>query len=309
MNVIGVCPLQCGHSPSAAAALSSPPRSHHGVSNAAAVLCSSRESSKASSSSSSSFPTRLLSLSTSLIGRGRSLAGSGCPSPSPGAQRESTVVSAGLLDFWGGDLLGFDLDKWSQDVEDYGSIAVYAPPEGGYEGRYATRLRQEGYHFMNISARGLGDPEAYLTKIHGVRPAHLGKQAIECFYLPPEVDHRLSALPEDCKGLVLWVIEAKVLSQTELQYLALLPALREKVKVIAECGSWRSYRWKPLREVSGLPIVESSDTEGSKVAGTAEASQVAETAEPPEVAETAEVPKESVPESLVEKEPAVKVPV
>jgi hypothetical protein len=75
-----------------------------------------------------------------------------------------------LRDFIGGDLLGFDLDKWASDVEKYGALAVYAPAEGGYEGRYAVRLKSEGYHFMNISARGLGDPEAYLTKVHGVRP-------------------------------------------------------------------------------------------------------------------------------------------
>ncbi len=80
------------------------------------------------------------------------------------------VVCEGLGDFVGGDLLGFDLGKWVEDVETYGSIAVYAPPEGGYEGRYATRLKAEGYKFLNMSARGLGDPEAYLTKVHAVRP-------------------------------------------------------------------------------------------------------------------------------------------
>ncbi|KAL3684214.1 hypothetical protein R1sor_002236 [Riccia sorocarpa] len=164
------------------------------------------------------------------------------------------VVSAKLSDFVGGDLLGFDLDKWSKDVEEFGCIGIYPPPEGGYEGRYATRLRREGYHIMNLSARGLGDLEAYLTKIHGVRPPHLGKQAIARWYLPPKVDYRLSLLPKDCKGLVLWVIEAKVLSKTELQFLALLPAIRPKVKVIAEVGSWRSFKWKPLKEVAGLPL-------------------------------------------------------
>jgi len=80
------------------------------------------------------------------------------------------VECTGLGDFVGGDLLGFDLDDWVADVENYGSIAVYAPGEGGYEGRYITRLKSEGYYFMNISARGLGDPEASLTKVHGVRP-------------------------------------------------------------------------------------------------------------------------------------------
>jgi len=168
-------------------------------------------------------------------------------------RRPLHVVCGGLRDFIGGDLLGFDLDKWASDVEKYGALAVYAPAEGGYEGRYAVRLKSEGYHFMNISARGLGDPEAYLTKVHGVRPPHLGKQAVARWYLPPDVDYRLSLLPKTCKGLVLWVIEAKVLSKAELQFLALLPALRPNVKVIAECGTWREYRWKPLTEVSGVP--------------------------------------------------------
>lgn len=164
------------------------------------------------------------------------------------------VVCGGLGDFVGGDLLGFDLGKWVADVETYGSIAVYAPPEGGYEGRYATSLKAQGYKFMNMSARGLGDPEAYLTKVHAVRPAHLGKQAVARWYCPPEVDYRLSVLPKNSKGLILWIIEAQVLSKTELQFLALLPALRPNVKVIAECGSWRKFRWKPLKEVSGLPL-------------------------------------------------------
>lgn len=39
---------------------------------------------------------------------------------------------------------------------------------------------------------------------------HLGKQAVARWYLPPDVDYRLSLLPKTCKGLVLWVIEAKV---------------------------------------------------------------------------------------------------
>ncbi|KAG6631018.1 NAD(P)H-quinone oxidoreductase subunit N-like isoform X1 [Carya illinoinensis] len=42
--------------------------------------------------------------------------------------------------------------------------------------------------------------------------AHLGKQPIARWYFPPEVDYRLDALPPDAKGLVVWIIEAKVLS-------------------------------------------------------------------------------------------------
>lgn len=178
-------------------------------------------------------------------------------------RRPLQVVCGGLGDFIGGDLLGLDLDQWVGDVEKYGSIAVYAPAEGGYEGRYSTRLKSEGYHFMNISARGLGDPEAYLTKVHGVRPAHLGKQTIARWYFPPEVDYRLSLLPKNCKGLVLWVLEAKVLSKSELQFLALLPAIRPNVKVIAECGTWRSFKWRPLKDAAGLPAPQEANADAS----------------------------------------------
>lgn len=173
--------------------------------------------------------------------------------------RASAGVVCGLEDFIGGDLLGFDLAKWEEDVEKHGALALYAPHEGGYEGRYATRLKFRGYHFLDLTARGLGDVEAYLSKIHGVRPPHLGKQKIVRWYYPPEIDYRLSLLPENSKGLILWLIEAKVLSKSELQYLALLPTLQPKVKVIAECGTWRKVRWKPLREIAGLDLPASTN--------------------------------------------------
>ncbi|CAN4092848.1 unnamed protein product [Withania somnifera] len=146
-----------------------------------------------------------------------------------------------LQDFIGGDLIKLDL-----------ALAIYPPHEGGYEGRYLTRLKYQGYHFLDLSARGLGDPETTLTKFHPVCPAHVGKQPIARWYFPPEVDYRLSLLPPDAKGLVVWIIEAKVLSKAELQFLALLPTLRRNVRVIAECGNWRKFMWKPLKEIAGL---------------------------------------------------------
>ncbi|XP_028752781.1 NAD(P)H-quinone oxidoreductase subunit N, chloroplastic [Neltuma alba] len=158
----------------------------------------------------------------------------------------------GIGDFIGGDLLRLDLGKWLSDVEEHKALAIYSPHEGGYEGRYFTRLRYQGYYFLDLSARGLGDPEATLTKIHPVCPAHVGKQPIARWYFPPEVDYRLKALPPDAKGLVVWIIEAKVLSKAELQFLALLPTLRPKVRVIAECGNWRKFMWRPLKEIAGL---------------------------------------------------------
>uniref|UniRef100_A0A0F7H001 NADH dehydrogenase-like complex N n=1 Tax=California macrophylla TaxID=337344 RepID=A0A0F7H001_9ROSI len=161
-------------------------------------------------------------------------------------------IGARIQDFIGGDLLKLDLGRWLSDVEEHKAIAIYPPHEGGYEGRYLTRLRYQGYYFLDLSARGLGDPETTLLKVHPVCPAHLGKQPIARWYFPPEVDFRLNALPPNAKGLVVYVMEAKVLSKAELQFLALLPTLRPKVRVIAECGNWRKFMWRPLKEVAGL---------------------------------------------------------
>ena len=89
----------------------------------------------------------------------------------PGQSR--LAVTCGLGDYFGADLLGLNLGTWFEDVENYGAVGFYSPPEGGAEGRYATILKNKGYHLMNISARGMGDLEATLTKVHGVRPVSL----------------------------------------------------------------------------------------------------------------------------------------
>ncbi|KAL3518561.1 hypothetical protein ACH5RR_021150 [Cinchona calisaya] len=164
----------------------------------------------------------------------------------------NVTCNVSLEDFIGGDLIKFDLGQWLSDVEEHKALAIYSPHEGGYEGRYLNRLRYQGYYFLDLTARGLGDPETTLTKFHPVCPPHVGKQPIARWYFPPEVDYRLSLLPPNAKGLVVWIIEAKVLSKAELQFLALLPTLRPKVRVIAECGNWRKFIWKPLKEISGL---------------------------------------------------------
>ncbi|KAL0419340.1 UNVERIFIED_CONTAM: NAD(P)H-quinone oxidoreductase subunit N, chloroplastic [Sesamum radiatum] len=168
-------------------------------------------------------------------------------------KKSITRCSVSLEDFIGGDLVKFDLGQWLSDVEEHKALAIYSPHEGGYEGRYLNRLRYQGYYFLDLSARGLGDPETTLTKFHPVCPAHVGKQPIARWYFPPEVDYRLSLLPPDAKGLIVWIIEAKVLSKAELQFLAILPSLRPQVRVIAECGNWRKFIWKPLKEIAGLP--------------------------------------------------------
>lgn len=121
----------------------------------------------------------------------------------------------GIQDFIGGDLVRFDLGRWLSDVEEHKALAIYSPHEGGYEGRYLNRLRYKGYHFLDLSARGLGDPETTLTKVHPVCPAHLGKQPIARWYFPPEVDYRLQMLPPNAAGLVVWILEAKVNTTTQ----------------------------------------------------------------------------------------------
>jgi len=64
--------------------------------------------------------------------------------------------------------------RFIKDLETAGALAVRAPLEGGFEGRYQRRLRAAGYESVNLTVKGLGDLSAYLTDIHGVRPAHLG---------------------------------------------------------------------------------------------------------------------------------------
>lgn len=135
-----------------------------------------------------------------------------------------------------------------RDLESEGALAFYTPLEGGFEGRYIRRMRAAGYVAYPLSARGLGDPDAYLTGVHGVRPPHLGKKDIRTYYLPPLVQTQLDALPAGKKGLVLWILEGYVLSQQERQFLSVLPEIEPRVKVVLELGGDRALRWMPLKE-------------------------------------------------------------
>jgi NAD(P)H-quinone oxidoreductase subunit N len=141
-----------------------------------------------------------------------------------------------------------------QDMEKSGALGLYVPPEGGFEGRYQRRLRSTGYVSINLSARGLGDLAAYLMGVHGVRPPHLGKKDFgegsvgPVYYLPPIVESQLANLPPKSKGLLLWIIDGKVLSRQEIEYLSVLPSLEKRVKVAVELGSDRSFRWTPLKD-------------------------------------------------------------
>ena len=141
-------------------------------------------------------------------------------------------------------------------LEKSGAVAVYAPLEGGYEGRYQRRLRASGYVSLNITARGMGDLAAYLTQVHGVRPPHLGKKDIAQdaavgprYYVAPIASYQLETLPPKCKGLVLWIIEGFILSSQEIQYLVNLPKQEPRIKVVLEMGGERYFRWQPLQDI------------------------------------------------------------
>ncbi|MBE9009145.1 NAD(P)H-quinone oxidoreductase subunit N [Pseudanabaenaceae cyanobacterium LEGE 13415] len=143
-----------------------------------------------------------------------------------------------------------------KDLETHGAIAAYVPLEGGFEGRYRRRIRSAGYKSLSITARGLGDVAAYLTGVHGVRPAHLGKKSTGSgaavgytYFIPPIVTTQIEQLPPKSKGLLLWIIEGHILSSQELEYLANLPKIEPRVKVVIEVGGERYFRWQPLTQV------------------------------------------------------------
>lgn len=140
-----------------------------------------------------------------------------------------------------------------RELERWGSLGVYTPLEGGFEGRYQRRLRGVGYHTLNITARGLGDLGAYLTGVHGVRPPHLGKKNIgqeaavgPVYYIPPIAYSQLATLPPRSKGLVLWIIEGFILENQEVAYLVNLPKIEPRLKVVVEMGGDRYVHWQPL---------------------------------------------------------------
>jgi NAD(P)H-quinone oxidoreductase subunit N len=134
-----------------------------------------------------------------------------------------------------------------RDLEKSGALGLYVPLEGGFEGRYQRRLRSAGYVTVNMVGRGLGDLAMYLTGVHGVRPPHLGKKDIRVFYVPPILNYHLEQLPPKSKGLVLWLVDGVVFSRQELEYLAALPSLEPRVKVVVELGGDRVFRWTPLK--------------------------------------------------------------
>ncbi|MCD9644890.1 hypothetical protein HAX54_033414 [Datura stramonium] len=87
--------------------------------------------------------------------------------------------------------------------------------------------------FLGPSARGApGDPETTLTKFHPVCPG----------FLLPSGCQRISRLDNRSQGII----------KGRASVSCCIPTLRPNVRVIAECGNWRKFMWKPLKEIAGL---------------------------------------------------------
>jgi NAD(P)H-quinone oxidoreductase subunit N len=142
--------------------------------------------------------------------------------------------------------------EFRHDLERAGALAFYAPLEGGAETRLLRRLRTAGYRAQITSARGLGDPEAYLFQLHGVRPPHLGHQSVGRGAAVGEVQRvmpQLGALLEGDAPVVLWILEGQVLSNAELSSLVALTRREPRLRLVVEMGGARALRWRPLEEL------------------------------------------------------------
>ena len=139
-----------------------------------------------------------------------------------------------------------------QDLERAGALALFAPLEGGAETRLMRRMRAVGYRAQLTSARGLGDPEAFLLQLHGVRPPHLGHQSVGRGAAVGEVQRvmpQLGALLEGTQPILLWLLEGQVLSQAELGSLIALCQREPRLKLVVEMGGSRELRWRPLEQL------------------------------------------------------------
>ncbi len=142
--------------------------------------------------------------------------------------------------------------EFRQDLEQAGALALYMPLEGGSETRLLRRLRAAGYRAHLTSARGLGDPEAFLFQLHGVRPPHLGHLSVGNTAAVGEVQRlqpQLGPLLEGEAPVVLWLLEGQVLSAAERTALVTLCKREPRLKIVVEMGGARALRWQPLLEV------------------------------------------------------------
>lgn len=139
-----------------------------------------------------------------------------------------------------------------RDLESAGALAVFAPLEGGAETRVLRRLRAAGYRTQILSARGLGDPEAFLFRLHGIRPPHLGHQSVGRGAAVGEVQRVFPVLGAQLDGdapMLLWLLEGQVLSSAELRALCSICRRDPRFHLVVEMGGARALRWQPLEEL------------------------------------------------------------
>ncbi len=140
--------------------------------------------------------------------------------------------------------------KFRNELETYGCLAIHIPLEGGFETRLLRRLKVSGYKTQIISARGFGDPEMFLLKLHGIRPPHLGHQSIGRNGAVGEVQQvmpQLNELLDENKKLVLWLLEGQVLSRSELIAICEMSEKDSRLKIIVEMGGSRVLKWESMR--------------------------------------------------------------
>ncbi len=142
--------------------------------------------------------------------------------------------------------------KFYNDLFEHGSLAVFAPLEGGYETRLLRRMRARGFKTYITSARGLGDPEVFLFNLHGVRAPHLGHQNIGRNGALGEVQQVIpqaaELFNENDKKKLLWLLEGQVLSQSELERLIQISQENEELKIAIEMGGSRKLKWESLQQ-------------------------------------------------------------
>ncbi len=140
--------------------------------------------------------------------------------------------------------------KFRTELEASGCLAIKVPLEGGSETRLLRRLKAAGYKTQITSARGFGDPEVFLLKLHGVRPPHLGHQNVGRNGALGEVQQvipLLNELLDEKKSIVLWLLEGQVLSRSELLSLCDLCERNSQLKIVVEMGGARALTWQSMR--------------------------------------------------------------
>jgi NAD(P)H-quinone oxidoreductase subunit N len=60
---------------------------------------------------------------------------------------------------------------------------------------------------------------------------------------------QLGSLLEGESPILLWLLEAQVLSAAELGALCALTRREQRLKIVAEMGGARSLRWQPLEQL------------------------------------------------------------